>query len=404
MNRRTFSILRSLIVVLALLALPIPVSVVAQENVLRVGPGQAYATIQAAVDAANQGSRVLVYPGIYFESVSVTKNNLQILAQGEGVIVWPPHQPAGFLVRADHVTIQGFRINFGGDADCTPAIDFNGSHNTFSDNYLHEAMGCPGINALVSRDPDGGTDYNVIERNTIDGADIGIEIAAETSDAINRGNIIRDNEVLAAMTSIGIGNGTGFLVSGNQASGTVFGACIDVGAFSGNRLPQGHHTIVNNTLLNCAGGGISLYAESGSVMTHNRIAENTIDSCVGDCLTLAAGFGATLTNNEVVSNTVSGSVNLNGISLSADPGADVSDNLIQGNRVFDNHEGGIYLTTGTEHNRILNNEVYDNDLGIEVAGDDNLIVGNWAHDNNLDLADSGEGNLWRNNTYDTKNW
>jgi parallel beta-helix repeat protein len=405
MNSRAFLILRSLVVVFVLLAMVTAVSADEQKNVLRVGPGQEYESIQAAVDAARQGSRILVYPATYFEAVSVAKNNLQIIAQGEDVIVWPPHPPAGFQVYADHVTIQGFTINFGGAADCTPAIDFRGSHNTFSDNYLSQFIGCPGINALSSYDPDGGTDYNIIERNTIDTADIGIEIRADAPNAINRGNIIRDNVILnAVQTPIGIANGTGFLVSGNRVFNTNFGSCINVGQVLGNRIPQGHHTIINNTLLHCAGGGIFLYADPGSVMSHNRIAENAIHNSVGDGLSLKAYILGTLTNNEVVSNTVSLSWNLNGISLIAEERADVSDNLIQDNVVFNNYQGGIYLTTGTEHNRILNNEAYGNDLGIYIAGDDNLIVGNRAHDNTIDLIDLGEDNLWKNNTYETTNW
>jgi len=42
--------------------------------VLRVGPGQQYATIQSAVDAARTGDAILVYPSTYKESVSVNKN------------------------------------------------------------------------------------------------------------------------------------------------------------------------------------------------------------------------------------------------------------------------------------------------------------------------------------------
>jgi pectin methylesterase-like acyl-CoA thioesterase len=50
---------------------------------LTVGPGQEYETIQDAVDAAKQGSKILVfplvYPDLYEENVLITKNNLQII-------------------------------------------------------------------------------------------------------------------------------------------------------------------------------------------------------------------------------------------------------------------------------------------------------------------------------------
>ena len=81
------------------MVLTIPVSAVGEENSLRVGPGQEYDTTQAAVDTAKRGSKILVFPDTYAESVSVTKNNLQIIAQGDDVTVEPPHT-AGFLVNA----------------------------------------------------------------------------------------------------------------------------------------------------------------------------------------------------------------------------------------------------------------------------------------------------------------
>ena len=166
---------------------------------LRVGPGQDYTTIQDAVDAAKQGSRILVYPALYKESVLITKNNLWIIAQGEGVIVKPPHT-AGFEVNADHVTIRGFEIAFG--AECAPAIAFEGSHNTFAENYAYLDATCLGVNALVCRDRDGGSDYNTVEHNTINSADLGIVITAVTPDAINTGNIIRDNNTIFNNTAL----------------------------------------------------------------------------------------------------------------------------------------------------------------------------------------------------------
>lgn len=49
-----------------------------QENSLTVGEGKMYKTIQAAVDAANDGDVILVYPGTYTESVSVVGKTLTI--------------------------------------------------------------------------------------------------------------------------------------------------------------------------------------------------------------------------------------------------------------------------------------------------------------------------------------
>jgi parallel beta-helix repeat protein len=375
MNRRAFSVTGILVVVLALLALAMPLAVAGQENILRVGPGQEYATIQAAVDAARQGSRIFVYPGIYHERVLVNKNNLQIIAQGKPVVVRPPGPPAGFTVLADHVTIQGFDIGFG--EGCATSIWFNGSHNTFADNFIHQVADCLGVNALVCRDYDGGSDFNTIERNHIVHSDLGIVVQATTDGALNQGNVIRDNRIdLVYTTPIAIANGTGFVVSGNTITSGEY--CILVGTLLQNPIAQGHHAIVDNSLSGCGLNAISVYADSGTVVTHNRIAGNTVTGCTGSCIDLTAYEGSTLTNNEIKANTISDSMALRGIRVSA----------------------------GADDNRILDNEVREAArIGITVAGNSNLIAGNAAQGNTiLDLQDLGQGNKWPNNTYDTANW
>jgi len=419
MNSRAFSVSGVLVVVVALVLLALPASAAAgQPSVLRVGPSEQYATIQDAVNAASQGSRILVYPGTYHEVVLITKNNLQILAQGEHVnvqtpLVSDPEDKAGFMVFANNVTIRGFNIGFGGG--CLPAIGFKGSHNTFADNYMFQDESCLGINAVNGRSPNGGNDYNIIEGNTIYHADLGIAIGAG-SDYLNTGNIIRDNDIRAIFTTpIAIENGDGFLVSENRIEGGS-GFCIDVGTVGGKQPPQGHHTIVGNYMEGCSQAGIWVYANAGDVTTNNRIAENTIVGCTEKCIALTAYLGATVSNNEVSSNSITPSsaaypTSGDGIVLEVVlPGGAVNNNLIQGNFVSFGGDG-IVVTAGADKNRISKNEVRSNlGVGISVAGDNNLIVGNVAKNNNLansglwDLADFGQGNRWVNNTYDTKNW
>ncbi|MBW2519990.1 MAG: right-handed parallel beta-helix repeat-containing protein, partial [Deltaproteobacteria bacterium] len=227
---------------------------IAVENtrVLTVGPDEQFATIQEAVNLASQGSTILVYPGIYNEEVVIDKNNLQILAQGEYVNVQPTEfdpddKKTGFSIIADHVTIRGFNIGFGGG--CFPAIGFRGSHNTFANNYMFQARDCPGVNAVNGRALVRGNDYNVIEGNTIDHADLGIAIGISPQSNggfLHKGNIIRNNIIRRIVqTPIAIENGDGFLVSGNRIEGGA-GFCIDVGTLGGNQPSQGHHTIVGN--------------------------------------------------------------------------------------------------------------------------------------------------------------
>ena len=405
MKIRTLSSLGMLVVVLMLLALAMamPASAAGEGNILRVGPGQEYATIQAAVDAARQGSRILVYPRIgvdperYEESVAVTTNNLQIIAQSGDVVVSPPQGRPGFDVNADHVTVRGFEIV---GAVCASGITFQGSHNTFAENTIHFFQGPCNPTAIQCIDTDGGSDYNTIENNSVSGADgtgvaYGIFVSA-SSEALNKGNIIKDNTIVDADSrGIYVGNGTGFQISGNQLEHIHTGDCILVEA--SNSAPQGEHRILKNTMFSCAGHGISLSASPGTVLAHNRIADNRIDKCGQDCLALKAGSGAALTHNQVMSNTVGDSF-ANGVLLSAGQDAAVNENLILGNLVYMSMIDGISLTAGSDHNRILNNNVQESHkVGVSVAGDYNLIVGNWIWNNAMNLEDTGVGNKWRNN-------
>lgn len=201
----------------------------------------------------------------------------------------------------------------------------------------------------------------------------------------------------ADSSGIYVANGTGFRISGNAFEHIHIGDCILVEAR--NNAPQGHHRILKNTIFSCGGAGISLHAWPETVLAHNHISANKINTCGKNCLALKADSGAALTHNHVISNTVGVSLSANGIYLSADQDATVNDNLILGNLVHKNMIDGIALTAGSDHNRILNNEVQTNhEVGVAVAGDNNLIVGNWVHDNETDLEDTGEDNEWRNNT------
>lgn len=393
------------IVIIAGLAATQPTSVSAREMELTVGPGQEYDTIQAAVNAAQQGSRILVYPRIgvdperYEESVKITTNNLQIIAQGSNVVVSPPEANPGFDVDADHVTVRGFEIS---GVVCADGITFQGNHNTFAENIIDFFQGPCNPTAIRCVDPDGGSDYNTIKSNSLSGyAGVGTGLSygifvSASSDAVNRGNVIKNNSIVDA-DSLGIyvGNGTGFQISGNQLEHIHTGDCIVVE--SSNNVYQGNHRILENTMFSCSGAGILLHASPETVLAHNRISANTIEKCGQDCLALKADSSAALTHNHVTSNTVGESF-ANGVHLSAGQDAAVNDNLILDNLVYGNFSDGISLTSGSDHNRILNNEVQTNrEVGVAVAGDNNLIAGNWIWNNVTDLEDTGGNNRWRNN-------
>ena len=383
---------------LALFSLPAPAS--ADGNTLEVGEGKAYATIQAAVDAAVPGDTILVYPEYYSESVTITTNNLTLLAQDEGVYVEPPGQPAGFKVDADHVTIQGFTIWYGWE--CAPAIVFEGSFNTFVENTMEQASlsPCVGGIAFTCADYDGGSNFNTVENNII-GGDQGLQLASFAPDALNIGNVIKDNQIGGYDTGLYIANGKGFVISGNEVTADN-GVCIGIRADNG--ITQGMHQVTNNTTTGCGflgvGSGIELHALNDTSLIQNVITLNQVSqSFFSPGIYLKTDESdAAVSQNLIRDNTVY--MNSDGIHLG--PGA--GSNLVLENMVETNHASGIVVDGN--RNKVADNNVLDNATdGIYVEGNYNKIISNTAHGNDAwDLADYGILNRWLFNDYDTASW
>ncbi len=85
----------------------------AQAATLTVGPTQPYTTIQAAVNAANDGDHVVVDAGTYAESVDLQGKDLLFLgaAGAASTVIAPPSGQPGFRVEeGETATIDGFTI------------------------------------------------------------------------------------------------------------------------------------------------------------------------------------------------------------------------------------------------------------------------------------------------------
>ncbi len=72
---------------------------------------QAYATIQAAVNAANNGDMIIVSPGEYNENIDIDKEISVIGRDHRKTVIYGEGDHRGFYVRADNVTISGFTLN-----------------------------------------------------------------------------------------------------------------------------------------------------------------------------------------------------------------------------------------------------------------------------------------------------
>jgi parallel beta-helix repeat protein len=183
----------------------------------------AFATIQAAIQAAQPGDTVLVKPGVYSERVAWDKPGLTLRAeQGPALtVIDATRAPALPGSDADHATavaacggaatVEGFTLRAGKHIGGGIGVLLcGGDGNRVADNRVAGAW--LGIASLYS-----SSDHNIVERNTVAGTS-GFAVA-ECCGLV--GNLYRDN--------ILTGNAHGMLISG-QGSRVVFNRLGDNGA------------------------------------------------------------------------------------------------------------------------------------------------------------------------------
>jgi parallel beta-helix repeat protein len=174
--------------------------------------------------------------------------------------------------------------------------------------------------------------------------------------------------------------GNGFDSNVGDSSFTNCTAIENTGAF-GFRLGGGatllNCTASDNTSVATTSAGISAGGDStviGCTANNNRTTNGTLTSTTG--IGISVGSGSTVKNCTVASNSA------DGIRLT-------SNSLVAGNMARDNGfstgiGSGIHSTSSD--NRIEDNNVVDNDLGIEVASSGSLIIKNSASGNTLNYV------------------
>jgi len=122
---------------------------------LVVGPGETYATIQSAVDAAAEGDVIEVREGVYPEDISISTNNLTLTSvDGPGLAVIEGMSPGAAVIKIAPelgVTIDGFTLlegagnNYGiyhnGGSPTTPVTITNNTMEGFNSNGFYAQWG-----------------------------------------------------------------------------------------------------------------------------------------------------------------------------------------------------------------------------------------------------------------------
>lgn len=192
-------------------------------------------TIQAAIDAANPGDTIVVPPGTYHESVTVTKNNITISGshgavidagnrigirvgtgrrtEVDGVSVCPPSELSNFTLKG--LTIRNAR--FAG----VFLIGVNGYRLTgtkYIDNPVYGPFPVCSQNGLI--------DFNYVEGGDVTGPDVGVDagIYVGDSDAV----IVRKNFVTKYAIGVEIENSSNAVVQDNVLRGNASGILVVV--------------------------------------------------------------------------------------------------------------------------------------------------------------------------------
>ena len=408
MKLRRFAILSSVFVCFIATA-PAFARTIVVDNDFADCPKADFNSINAAVDAAQPGDKILVCLGIYAESVLITtpKSDLRIEAQGapgDVVLQGTSAQLAGFyLLNTTGVLVQGFTVQGFGIPSPHPGeppftiqggnirIEGEGG-NTIRKNVTRLSLMGDGIQVINSSA--NVVEQNTSSRNTGPNSD-GIQVLGELALASN--NIIRHNETSEnGQTGINIaGTGTGNVVFGNRSHDNRRIGIRNVST-TGTLAGGPHETVIENNHVFANGlepppvvtGGILVGASRDVIVRNNRSEGNN-------------SFGIRLQNgavtnlvekNEVFQNTLDG-IQLVGVQPAGDPlpaPLVVANNIVQLNLIRQNVRDGIRANALTAENTIERNVIRESGIFD-------------AHDDSVGPHTGGTANHWINNKCETEN-
>jgi parallel beta-helix repeat protein/predicted outer membrane repeat protein len=357
------------VAVAALVALAVSVPTQAfAASTLRVGPGEQYSGIQAAVNAAHNGDTVSVDAGTYVGNVTINGKYITLTTSAGAVIQAGTAGPATVFIE---------------NVPFAPGVTMTLSGFTITAGSAGSGQG-GGITAAFSADP-------IITGNNITGnrtAGYGGGIAAIFgSDPVIKNNTISHN---------GATQGGGGVFANGGSNPTIFGNTITQNSTSGANIPNGgssgggiyvegttstpiYPTIMNNTITNnfaeFAGGGIMVRTSAISQIQGNDIESNS--AAYGGGIHLESAAQEDIYDNQIKNNTApanskyAGSGFGGGISVYDNTAPTIHGNTIEGNQ---SSNGGAGIVSAE---------------GASVTLDGNLISGNATEPNNTTGQNGG---------------
>ena len=336
-----------------------------------------YATIQEAVDAAEDGDTIRVNDGEYEENVEIDKT-LSLIGNGPDVTtIDGGGEGEVVLIKADWCNVSGFKVTGSGSDWENAGIKVEARYVRISNNTIRDNS--YGINLWIS-------DSNTISNNIIQYNGCGIYLDFSDSNTITNNTIQnndRDGIFLDESDSNTISNNT---IRNNSRSGIYFYRYSDSNTISNNAIQDNgwygiylywsdSNTISNNTIQNTDQDGIHLDDYSCS----NTIFNNTIRNNSRNGIYLYWDSDSTTVSNNTIQNN-----NENGIYLDNSDSNTISNNTISENEI------GIFLRRGAAHNKAHHNTIFNNtDYGINVSDNDGYMGWSINATHNYWGSDSG---------------
>ncbi len=348
-------------------------------------PDAQFTSINAAVLAAPPGAHIRVCPGIYHESVLITKPLTLQAARREGEAteckgpnVDDPTEEAivkynttlnggnpaeGFDVEASHVKIEGFKV----EPDVIVAQN--------------------GVGIFTSRAFSGyDIRHNVVQNNSI-----GIYVNSNGSSPTNVSeNCSRNNNLNGAAGGNGVYSDQGLSnaqITENYFTGDQNGAIIiDTFLTAPHDIAITHNESVND-------GAIGTFASNGPPAYNLDVEHNKVVGSVGSGIVTTNVINSEYDYNDVDNGT------FNGISLHATSNSSVKSNRADGFQL-----AGIRIADSSNNNTVANNRAEDNKqagLAATAGSSGNMIQQNRMTRNNPDCYDdtvgpgtAGTANYW----------
>jgi len=293
-------------------------SIAAAQSTIGVPANQP--TIQAAINAANNGDTVLVAPGTYVENINFDGKAITVISSGGSSVTIIDGNHNGTVVTFNHSetlssVLSGFTIRNGfQDGGFGAGITITSASPTITSNLITGNHAAVAIGIYVN----GGSP--LISNNTITANDQtgagdgglgggGIAVSGTSSNASNPqiiNNTITNNSVAAG------GDGGGIsvmyfsspLIQGNLISGNTAynnGGGISLNSYNSPAVSD-NLILNNNSGSGGSGGGLSVFARNGATVNviNNTIVGNTASDSSSGVFTTGWAQNATLANNIVI--------------------------------------------------------------------------------------------------------